>query len=869
MLILRRYYILLLFTFLSIYSSQLANAQTTLNWAQHYNGSSGGIGKNGTNSVEVDRKGNVAICGYFKNQITINGQSYEATDFGSFIVKFDPVGQLLWSKTLDAQLVTYASRLFYDSQDNLYFTGQLKSGSIDFSEGASAESHSTLSGTNIFFISKFNQDGAFQWVKVVPGVATLSHDYFYINEGGSLYKLDLNAELIWERPGIQNYRKISISASPKGIIWIAGDFYKDSELTIGSTVHLSASAATDLFLVKFSADGTYEKAKSIVGNSSDQFNDMIVQDNGNVVITGGFKGRLHLDDDHPEGIITSKGSYDIFVAAYNANLALNWGHSIGKNGWDDGRALTRDRHGQIYLTGAFQYTVDFDPSSNQANLSTPPVCVSNVYLLKLNENGNYLGALRFGNSRIGYGNKLAVFSDHLFLGGDFERVINFNPVGGQSTTLTASGRDQFLLQLKGFSPITKWPQAITMDEFPDVSYATESFTLSATTNADLPLSYSSTNPTVATIVGDTVMVHSAGVTKITVSQEGSSTYEAATPVSQSLEVDKVPLTVTTADYHKIAGEPNPQFVISYSGWVRGDSSSQIDALPQASAVADQNSLPGEYDIVLGEGADRNYAFDYIPGKLIIQKELQSITFEAIPKVSYGDASVLLSAQSSAGLPLSYVSSNPEIARVENGEVVILGAGSTTIEASQQGNDWYKPAASVSQDLTVSKAVLSVTAKDVKREQGLPNPEFLLTYTGWIGDDSIEELSEQPIAFTDANRLDPIGSYPIQIGGGSDENYAFQYNEGTLLIEPHIITGLPSFSVTLSKVYPNPTTGLLNVIPINTHHGLIRLYNPLGACVIHDELKATTVLDLSEYATGVYLLEVISGDYRQAIRIAKD
>ena len=859
------YAVLFVFT---IYPSK---AQTTLNWAKHFNGSHSGVGMSRIRSIEADKSGNTAVCGYFKEKITIDNQIYEAVDFGVFIMKFDPMGALLWSKVFDAPLVAYSSRVFFDSNDNLYFTSHLENGSVDLSHGAESNGDAVLHGTNVFFIGKFDQEGVFQWVREVPALPILDRDHFYANQDGKLYKLDLNAGLIWERPGVRNHRQISISTSAGGTIWIAGDF-RQNTLQVGTnhTLELTASGNIDLFLAKFTPGGTCEVVKPIPGTSSNIFYDMIAIDDENVVVTGGFRGRLNLDAGHSDRMVSSKGAYDIFVSEYDENLAMNWGHSIGSNGWDDCRALARDNNGQIYLTGAFQFTVDFDPGPGQANLSTPPACVSNTYLLKLDKNGNYMDALRFGNNRLSYGHSLSVFSNHLFLAGDFEGAVDFSPVSGQSTIFSASGRDQFLLQLKDFSPLGKLPQSITMDEFPAISYADESFELAAAASSGLPVVCSSADPTVATIVDGTVMVHGAGTTEITVSQKGSDLYESSPTVRQVLEVSKAPLTVTTGDYSRAAGEPNPQFAVDYSGWVRGDGPGQIETLPQALVVADQNSFPGEYNIVLSGGVDDNYRFECIPGKLTIQKESQNIVFEAFPEVSYGDANVLPPVQSSSGLPLAYTSSNPGVAKIEKGDLIILGAGATTVTVSQEGNDWYEAAQEDAQVLTVKKAILTVTARDVEREAGLPNPTFVLDYAGWVGDDGLDDLAGQPTTITSANEFSLPGSYPLQVDGGLDDNYTFSYQPGTLVIRPRVVTSLDNLSNARSVAYPNPTQGLLNIKLADTiHHGLLRLYDPLGTFLASYELTGPIKLDLERYPKGVYLLEIISGDYHQAVRVVKD
>jgi hypothetical protein len=87
---------------------------------------------------------------------------------------------------------------------------------------------------------------------------------------------------------------------------------------------------------------------------------------------------------------------------------------------------------------------------------------------------------------------------------------------------------------------------------------------------------------------------------------------------------------------------------------------------------------------------------------------QAITFSALSSKTYGDSSFSLTGSASSGLSLSYSSSNTGVATVSGSVVTIVGAGSTTITASQPGNSSYNAATSVSQALTVSKASQTIS-----------------------------------------------------------------------------------------------------------------------------------------------------------------
>ncbi|XCF05478.1 BNR-4 repeat-containing protein [Tamlana crocina] len=89
----------------------------------------------------------------------------------------------------------------------------------------------------------------------------------------------------------------------------------------------------------------------------------------------------------------------------------------------------------------------------------------------------------------------------------------------------------------------------------------------------------------------------------------------------------------------------------------------------------------------------------------LQKEeytAQTISFDTLAEKTEGDSNFTLNGTASSGLPVSYVSSNPNIARIVNGnEVQIMGVGSCEIIASQKGDGTYDEAPEIPQTLVVN------------------------------------------------------------------------------------------------------------------------------------------------------------------------
>ena len=99
----------------------------------------------------------------------------------------------------------------------------------------------------------------------------------------------------------------------------------------------------------------------------------------------------------------------------------------------------------------------------------------------------------------------------------------------------------------------------------------------------------------------------------------------------TLTINKAKLTVTAQDTSKNYGEPNPPFNVAYIGFLGADNLMSLDAVPYPMTTADENSVPGEYDITLTGGSDNNYDFIYVNGTLTVKQggEVNSITASGI------------------------------------------------------------------------------------------------------------------------------------------------------------------------------------------------------------------------------------------------
>jgi hypothetical protein len=150
---------------------------------------------------------------------------------------------------------------------------------------------------------------------------------------------------------------------------------------------------------------------------------------------------------------------------------------------------------------------------------------------------------------------------------------------------------------------------------------------------------------------------------------------------------------------------------------------------------------------------------------------QSITFNALTSKTYGDSSFSFTGSASSGLAVSYSSSNTSVATVSGSVVTIVGAGSTTITASQVGNSSYNAATSVSQTLTVNKANQTITFTTLPAKT-YGDSAFALTGSSTSGLSVSYSSSNPSVATVSGNTVTIVaaGTATITATQGGNSNY---------------------------------------------------------------------------------------------------
>lgn len=206
---------------------------------------------------------------------------------------------------------------------------------------------------------------------------------------------------------------------------------------------------------------------------------------------------------------------------------------------------------------------------------------------------------------------------------------------------------------------------------------------------------------------------------------------------------------------------------------------------------------------------------------------QTLALTSIPTKTYGDAAFSLPATTEEGLTLTWSVANTNVATVSSNVFTIKGAGTTTVTATQAGNDDYE-AFSREFTLTVNKAQLTIIANDQSMTYGNLITSLGVKYYGFkYGEEPYGTLTTLPTIACSATNTSNVGTYSIVVSGAKAANYNITHINGTLTINkaPLTITAksytinqkddLPEFEVTYDGFKNSQTSSVLTTLPTIT------------------------------------------------------
>ena len=319
-----------------------------------------------------------------------------------------------WAVDADGGNIAAAFSVATDASNNVYVTGYYD-GTVDFDPGA-GNAYLTDNGGVDVFVLKLNSDGDFQWVKSMGGFG--------------------------------NDRAYAITIDADGNIYSAGEFYSTVDFDPGAEEFLlSASGGSnpDFYIQKLDTDGNFIWAKRVGNSSAEQIYNLTVDNSGNVISTGGFRGTVDFDPGASVAHLSSGINSDLFVLKLSSNGDYLWAINGGGSDFCLGVGVGTDDSENVYVTGAFEGVVDVDPSIDGVFDIVSFGDSEDAFLLKLNSDGEFVWAKDYGFSGTDFGSALTVSDlNNVYVSGVFRHTVDFDPNEGISEISSEGQTDIFL-----------------------------------------------------------------------------------------------------------------------------------------------------------------------------------------------------------------------------------------------------------------------------------------------------------------------------------------------------------------------------------------------------------------------------------------
>lgn len=349
------------------------NGSGALAWVK----SAGGTGDDYAINIAVDANGNFYITGRYTSDATFEASTITSTgSFDLFLAKYTSGGTLAWVKSAGGAQSDGGSDIVVDAGGNVYVTGYYAG--VVFFEGTAVNG----AGNNDFFVAKYNANGGLQWVRSAGGIyddrgngialdaannvyltGQFQNSFTFGNTpltsaGGydifiAKYNSDGVLQLVNSSGGPSDDYGLDIAVDNAGNSYITGGYQLNA--TFGSLSTIS-TGSTDIFIAKYSSEGSFQWVKSIGGADIDFGYGITIDSNGYIYVTGVYFNTLNLGS---QSITSVAGSTDIFVIKYSNTGTFQWAQSSGGNSDDYGLAIAIDTIGTIYITGSYWGTATF------------------------------------------------------------------------------------------------------------------------------------------------------------------------------------------------------------------------------------------------------------------------------------------------------------------------------------------------------------------------------------------------------------------------------------------------------------------------------------------------------------------------------
>lgn len=333
--------------------------------------------------------------------------------------------QFHWAKSMDADDTSNNSgqSIKTDAVGNVYITGSFQ-GSIDFDPGPTTNIHTSDLFNPTHFIQKLDSNGNLIWIHSFIG--------------------DFNSRSYGRQLEIDNLGNIYVTGSYFGTI----DFDPGAGIT-----NLTSAGTNESFIQKLDSAGNFIWAKSThslnATNSASGFG-LQLDGNQNVILVGTISGTVVFDLGAGTDTIASGGG--LFIQKIDSSGNSLWVKVIGGSATSVfSTSVCTDTLNNIYITGEFYKTIDFDPGVGIINITATDIGNGNrsdLFIEKLDSNGTYQWVKTISSSGNFNANSINLDTkNNLLVTGNFTDTVDFNPGPDSLYLVSPNFFSRFILKL--------------------------------------------------------------------------------------------------------------------------------------------------------------------------------------------------------------------------------------------------------------------------------------------------------------------------------------------------------------------------------------------------------------------------------------
>lgn len=240
----------------------------------------------------------------------------------------------------------------------------------------------------------------------------------------------------------------SITTDSNGNVFTTGNFNGVIDFDPGENVFtLNAPTSLDIYVSKLNPSGNFVWAKQMGGPGTDRGLSISTDLEGNVYTAGVFTFTADFDPGPGNFNLTTQ-SQDIFISKLDSMGNFIWAKQFSGTSSKNISTITTDHFGNIYTTGGFMGTVDFDPGPSVFNLTSNVSNQNDIFICKLDKDGNFIWARQMGGTNADYGYSLSIDAfGNVYTTGNFRGTSDFDPGSGVFNLVSSGNSDIFISKL--------------------------------------------------------------------------------------------------------------------------------------------------------------------------------------------------------------------------------------------------------------------------------------------------------------------------------------------------------------------------------------------------------------------------------------